>query len=209
MKKNPEEIQELALAFYNNRDEISFTKIHNKMYQNLLYFANGIVGDMEVAQDIVNVGMASVWSKIGQYNPYWQFTTWVYRIVRNEALTYKRRAKKHVSLDSLRSSDNSVSDRVESKLQKMSAYADDYITEPNWFLDEDYNAAEKMYGIAIDAMNELPPLYKNIIIDREVNEMKYEEIADKYAMNLNTVKIRIMRSRQYIQKSVNNTIGSK
>ena len=47
-------------------------------------------------------------------------------------------------------------------------------------------------------MDRLPEQYKGILIDREINEMKYSEIADKYGLEINTVKTRIIRAREKV-----------
>jgi DNA-directed RNA polymerase specialized sigma24 family protein len=53
------------------------------------------------------------------------------------------------------------------------------------------------------AIEEMPEsLEKSILIDKELNKMKGADIADKYEMNLNTVKTKIRKARKILKDSV-------
>jgi len=45
-------------------------------------------------------------------------------------------------------------------------------------------------------------LEKSILIDKELNKMKGADIANKYDMNLNTVKTKIRKARKILKDSV-------
>jgi DNA-directed RNA polymerase specialized sigma24 family protein len=52
-------------------------------------------------------------------------------------------------------------------------------------------------------MRQLPEcLEKSILIDKEVHLMKGNEIAEKYQMNLNTVKTKIRKARRMLKDRV-------
>jgi RNA polymerase sigma-70 factor (ECF subfamily) len=53
-----------------------------------------------------------------------------------------------------------------------------------------------------EAMNELPENFKNIIVLRELHGLPYDEIAEITNTELGTVKSRIARARQKIQKQL-------
>jgi len=59
-----------------------------------------------------------------------------------------------------------------------------------------------MYESTLVAMDKLKPIYKNILVDRIVNEMKYEDLADKYKLPLQTIKNRIRRGRLLVIEMV-------
>jgi DNA-directed RNA polymerase specialized sigma24 family protein len=46
-------------------------------------------------------------------------------------------------------------------------------------------------------------MYKDIIEDRLINQMKYEDIAAKYNLPLQTVKNRIRRGKSIIAENIN------
>jgi DNA-directed RNA polymerase specialized sigma24 family protein len=43
---------------------------------------------------------------------------------------------------------------------------------------------------------------KSILIDKEINRMRGNEIAEKYEMNLNTVKTKIRKARKMLREAV-------
>ena len=51
-------------------------------------------------------------------------------------------------------------------------------------------------------INDLKPMYKEIIEDRLLNDMKYEDIAEKYDLPLQTIKNRILRGKRLIQEEL-------
>jgi uncharacterized protein YjcR len=57
---------------------------------------------------------------------------------------------------------------------------------------------QAVYEKVLKEINGLSKFYKEIMIDRELNGMKYKQIAEKYNININSVKTRIKRARMQI-----------
>ena len=91
----------LAADFVSTRSEASYTKLYNKMRPALFGYVRKIVKDRDVTEDIVAITMSKVYTKIEQYNPEWQITTWAYKIAFNECLIYIKKRNKKVSLTKL------------------------------------------------------------------------------------------------------------
>jgi hypothetical protein len=70
--------------------------------------------------------------------------------------------------------------------------------DPNWNLDESEDMHQAVYEKVLKEINGLSKFYKEIMIDRELNGMKYKQIAEKYNININSVKTRIKRARMQI-----------
>jgi DNA-directed RNA polymerase specialized sigma24 family protein len=69
-------------------------------------------------------------------------------------------------------------------------------------LEKEYSL-ENLYTATMLAIEEMPEsLEKSILIDKELNKMKGADIADKYDMNLNTVKTKIRKARKILKDSV-------
>ena len=142
-----------------------------------------------------------MWTKIDMYDPQYQITTWLYRIAYNEALYYMRERNRKTSLDRLRddfgietiNSSNGValSEMVQEEMMK---------TESDWYEEE--SEITERYELALKAIRDLKPLYKDILVDRLIGNMKYEDIATKYELPLQTIKNRIRRGRTLIVESV-------
>jgi len=71
---------------------------------------------------------------------------------------------------------------------------DDFIEEDNYIMNQ--------YETALRSIKDLKPMYKGIIEDRLLNNMKYEDIAEKYGVNLQTVKNRIRRGKMLIAETL-------
>ena len=69
------------------------------------------------------------------------------------------------------------------------------------FSDEG-ESLESIYESVIDEIRSLPELYRDIMVDREINGMKYKDIADKYGIKKRSIATRIRRARAKIKKSV-------
>ena len=141
-----------------------------------------------------------MWTKIDQYDPQYQITTWLYRIAFNECLGYIRQRNKKRSIDALRDSGIEVS-RYYARTS-----ARDLLVEMEYKSEEDFyeEDAELMnrYEQALKGIENLKPMYKGILEDRLLNNMKYEDIAKKYNLPLQTIKNRIRRGKAIIAGSI-------
>jgi DNA-directed RNA polymerase specialized sigma24 family protein len=54
------------------------------------------------------------------------------------------------------------------------------------------------YETVLKNIDSLKPMYKGILEDRLLNNLKYEDIADKYNLPLQTIKNRIRRGKAII-----------
>jgi RNA polymerase sigma-70 factor (ECF subfamily) len=66
------------------------------------------------------------------------------------------------------------------------------------------NKIDELYESIIQEIRELPDLYKDIMIDREINGMKYKDIAEKYDIKKRSIATRIRRARNKIKKKIEN-----
>jgi DNA-directed RNA polymerase specialized sigma24 family protein len=76
----------------------------------------------------------------------------------------------------------------------------EFKTEADWLL-EDQDLTNR-YELALNNINDLKPMYKEIIEDRLLNDMKYEDIAEKYNLPLQTIKNRIRRGKSIIAENM-------
>ena len=51
-------------------------------------------------------------------------------------------------------------------------------------------------------MQNLSKIYRDIVVDRLVNNMKYDDIAEKHGITLQTVKNRIRRGKAIIAEQI-------
>ena len=196
--------RELTENFLTTRSEADFTALFYKVKPGLTTYINKIVKDREMAEDIAVNTLTKLWTKIDQYDPQYQITTWLYRIAFNDALGHINNRNKQSSLDALSDYGVEVSENGEfvSGSKGLNGAIEDYVmkTEQD-FLEEDDELMAK-YGRALAEIENLKGMYREIVIDRLINEMKYEEIAEKHDLPLQTIKNRIRRGKAIIEENM-------
>lgn len=199
--------RELTENYIATRSHEDYTALYNRVKPGLTKYVANVIKDGDVAEDIAVNTLIKLWTKIDQYDPQYQISTWLYRIAMNEALGYIRQRNKSTSMDRLREDfgvevnsagafeSSSVQDLIEEAEMK---------TESD-FYDEEEELTER-YELALQAIRELKPLYRDILVDRLINNMKYKDIATKHNIGLQTVKNRIRRGRTLITEAVGGNI---
>jgi RNA polymerase sigma factor (sigma-70 family) len=193
--------RELTENYLESRSEADFTALYRKAKPGLKSYIYKIVKDNEVAEDIVVNTLTKMWTKIDQYDPQYQITTWLYRIAFNECLGYISERNKKTSLNKLAEFGIEVDGEgfVGDTLSHLIEEAEQKSEQD--FLDED-EALQNQYTSALKAIEKLKPIYREIVVDRLLNNMKYEDIADKYDLPLQTIKNRILRGKRLIQEEL-------
>jgi len=195
--------RELTENYIATRSHEDYTKLYNRVKPGLTKYIANIIKDSEVAEDIAVNTLIKMWTKIEQYDPQYQITTWLYRIAMNEALGYIRQRNKSTSMDRLRD-DFGVDINSNGTLDSASIH--ELIEEAEMKTEMDfYNEEEELmdrYEEALQAIRELKPLYRDILVDRLINNMKYKDIANKHNIGLQTVKNRIRRGRTLITEAI-------
>lgn len=194
--------RELAENFYASRSEQHYNALYAKVKPGLRSYIYNMLKDAEATDDVLANTLAKLWIKIDQYNPEYQITTWLYKIAFNECLSHIRKRNRKYSLDAMRDygievvEGNHSINTAETLLQD----SEDFMTEDDFY--EEDQLLQEQYNSAVDCINNLKPMYRNIMQDRLFAEMKYEDIAEKYNVSLQTVKNRVRRGKALIQKAM-------
>lgn len=185
-------LQKIALQFIKTRDEKDFNALYLRLTPGMLHYAMGILKDQSQADDCVSIAFSKMWTKLDQYNKYWNFSTWAYGILKNEVMQQIRKNKMTVSLN-VNGGKFELSDGVQ--YEEYRSQSDELSVDPDWSFDETEDLNMIVYEKVIKEINELSPFYRDIMIDRELKGFKYKQISDKYGININSVKTRIKRAR--------------
>ena len=192
--------RELAENFINSRSEKDYKVLYDKIKPGLENYVFNVVKDNEAKDDIVTNTLTKLWTKADQYDPQYQITTWLYRIAFNECLGWIRQRNKKRSIDALQDSGIEVSRYYARTSARDLLVEMEYKSEQEW-LDEDADLMNR-YEQALKGIETLKPMYKGILEDRLLNNMKYEDIATKYEFPLQTIKNRIRRGKAIIAGKV-------
>lgn len=137
-------------------------------------FCLRMLANEQDAQDAAQDTMVKVLRNLHRYHSDWRFSTWVFGIARNTCIDEHRRRKRRRT-----TSEVEVVDKTASPFE---------ITERGM-------QAERLR----EALNELPPLYREVLLLYHFEQLKYREIAELLELPLGTVMNRIFRARKRLR----------
>jgi len=199
MQKTKEKnIQKLAEDFIVSKNNKSFNDLFERLRPGVSNHCFLILKDIELAEDAFLNTMAKIWSKIDQYDlERGNFSTWCYNIARNESLLLMKSRKRYASHE------DSQLEYLSTK-NSIGNLGGFYVMEedPDYAFFSEENKIDLVYESVLDEIRKLPELYREIMIDREINGMKYKDIADKYNIKKRSIATRIRRARGRIRKKM-------
>ena len=162
-----------------------FEVIVTRYQRKLINYIYRMISDLDSAMELCQEVFIKVYNSLDKYNPSYKFTTWIHRISSNATIDWMRKKKINAySLDWTGSDESpSMSQQIPSK---------DLTPLQNLEMDQ-------LQGRIEAAIDELPFIYKQLIILRHINELSYEEIATTVELPLGTVKNRIFRGREMLK----------
>lgn len=148
-----------------------YAELVNK-YQSYAYtIALRIVENRPEAEEVAQDGFIKAFKNLETFNQEAKFSTWLYRIVFNTAISYKRKGKQH-----FQSIEHTI---IEHKQEA----------------DGNLELADKRKFIK-NALNNLNATDRLVITLFYLKELSLDEIAEITSMQANTVKVRLHRARQ-------------
>jgi RNA polymerase sigma-70 factor (ECF subfamily) len=139
-----------------------------------------LTGNEEDARDVAQEAYLRAFRSLKRFRGDARFSTWMHRITANCALTFlaKRTKGRHEEL----SSDESLADeRPESSPEMMAEaeFARDRLT---------------------DALSELPPRLRAVVVLRDVYDLPHEAIAAELGISQEAAKVRLHRARRKLRE---------
>lgn len=161
-------------------DADAFTQLYERHLRGLLNFFFRLCWDASLSEDFAQEVLLRVYKSAKQWEPNAKFTTFLYRIARNFWIDHCRllsTQKEKVSLNAQASPDGDVSliDRLP-----------DDIRPPEDDLDR-----RELYNAIMKALEQLPEEQRMVFVLSEIEEMKYQEIAEVMEIPVGTVKSRM------------------
>jgi RNA polymerase sigma-70 factor (ECF subfamily) len=168
-------------------DEAAFAEIVNRYRNPLTNYLFRMLNDYEEAVDLAQETFVRVYFAIERYHTDYAFSTYIYRIATNLAISEirKKRRRKLLSLTSFFQGE-------EGETQEFHPPDEKSLPDENLIETERNKTIEK-------AIATLPDKYRAPIILREIQELSYEEIAQILGLGLGTTKSRISRARALLR----------
>jgi RNA polymerase sigma factor (sigma-70 family) len=171
-----------------NGDQKAYQLLAERHRPSVYHIVYKIVRDRETAKDLVQETFMKAFASLASYRSDYRFSTWLYKIAANCSIDHLRKKRIHALSLERHLDDDSGRREIE---------VADYSYHPG----RDLERKEQRFSIE-EAIESLPPKYREVIIYRHKDDKSYEEIADLLNMPIGTVKARIFRARELLKKKL-------
>ena len=156
-----------------NRD--AYAVIIRRYQAKLLRYASYILGDEQAGADAVQESFIKAYVNLHGFNLKMKFSSWIYRIVHNEALNVIQKQKKYL-------------------------YLEDQLDFNSGLDLEDDFIKKELATHAHHCLQQMPFIYKEPLSLFFLEEKSYEEISDILRIPIGTVGTRINRAKAIMEK---------
>ncbi|MGX1930589.1 RNA polymerase sigma factor [Flagellimonas sp. 2504JD4-2] len=178
MKNNLTKNSDLILQLKKGNAD-SYAYLVDTYNHKLCLYANSLMNDIPIAEDIVQNVFIRVWERRDNLNPNFSIKSYLYKSVYNACINeYK-------------------------KNQSVTALEKKYIEELDRIVeDKDEAALEKLIGLVKEAIQELPPKCKEIFLLSKKEGLTNVEIAEYLNVSKNTIERQITIAFSKIRENV-------
>ncbi|MBU2493844.1 MAG: sigma-70 family RNA polymerase sigma factor [Bacteroidetes bacterium] len=175
--------EELIKVFQDSNTLEAYEILVKRFKDPLTNFVYRFVGDRDACTDIVQDTMIKFYLNKDSYKSFAKFSTWIYTIAGNLAKNELKRRRRRTIL-SLTNDDEDRTIQIEDKK----------------FVAPDRAADSEIKGeIVQKALMKVKPVYREVVVLRDIEGLSYEEIAEITGLSIGTVKSRINRGRTQLQ----------
>lgn len=158
-------------------NQLSFQLLVERHQERLFGLVRHYTRNSVEVEDIVQDAFLKAYRKLESFGHQASFSTWLHRIAVNTALDFlKRRGRSPVQ---------AVEDP-----ELVTERALPAIVAPDAGLER-----EEIATITRSVLEELPEIFRTVLVLRELEELSYQEIADTLEISIGTVESRLFRAR--------------
>ncbi len=168
----------------------AFSELVNAFADRIHAYLYNMVGDRELAEDLTQETFVRAWQALSSFRGGAAFGTWLYRIATNLAIDAMRRRKREGPQQSL-------DEPVEGEDSEMERQLADPARGPDEVVE-----ARELQAAVREAIGELSPKLRAVLLMYDFEGMSYEEIAQALGVPMGTVKSRLFNARQQLRKLV-------
>lgn len=157
-----------------------------ELYKERVYRAlTGILRNTHDAEDLTQEVFIKAYKHIGDFQQKSSFFTWIYRILVNTAIDFKRKQARHRLIS------------ADDEKGGIDGLMDEALTPPK----ERFEAEKREHSHLLkQAIDEMDPLHRTILVMRELEGFSYEEIADILKIHSGTVMSRLFNARRKLRE---------
>ena len=165
----------------------SFEELMKKYNRKIYGYIFRMINDQETASELTQDFFIKIYRVMDKYSFEYKFSTWAFRICYNMVIDHIRKNKTYVqSLDQ------------DTVTPKQMMESDNVVSEDGF----KHLLKEELREYTWKVVNRIPDKYKELILMRYLQEMKYEEIAGITQLPLGTVKNRLFKAKELIRMEI-------
>lgn len=164
-------------------DDKAFAALLNRYRDSIYYLHLKMVNNPADAEDLTIEAFGKAFKSIATYTPDFAFSTWLFKIATNNCIDFIR--KKQMSpalLDQMMNEDEDMTANLQSDAPG----------------PEEILINEQKIKRLREVVEQLKPLYRDLIELRFYREFSYEEIAAELSIPVGTVKARLNRAKHLL-----------
>ena len=158
----------------------SFDNLLNSNWEYVFNYLLKKTSNEYISEEITIQSFSKAFEKIHLFNPKYNFKTWIISIAKNSYSDYLR--KKKLLFKDLNN-------------QKIENFVSEFNPEQSMINMEDYDNL----NLKID---ELKPIYRDMIKYRYIEDLSIQEISEKLNQPVNTIKIKIFRAKKLLSEKL-------
>lgn len=166
---------EKIVEIVRTKDKNFYAEIIHRYEKKLLRYALYLFNDEQLAADAVQEGLIKAYVNLHSFDVKKKFSSWLYRIVHNQAINLIRKNKQHSLIEENSELDSGID------------------------LEDDLIKKELKAHLH-NCINQMPILYKEPLTLYFLEEKSYEEISDILRLPIGTVGTRIKRAKNLVKK---------
>jgi len=175
MRKLPKLTDEEVVEITRANDKEAYAEIIKRYQDKLMRYATYLLNDNDKATDVVQESFIKAYINLNSFNTKKKFSSWIYRIVHNQAMNLIDKHKKEMPLLNNVNFDSGIN------------------------VEEEYTKGE-IIGMVKDCLSEIPVLYKEPLSLHFLEDKSYKEIGDILRTPIGTVGTRINRAKLLMKK---------
>lgn len=166
---------EEIIMIVRSSDKEAYAEIIKRYQTKLMRYASYILNDNHMGADVVQEGFIKAYINLNGFDTKKKFSSWIYRIVHNQAMNLLNKHKKQRPIDDQIEFDSGVN-------------------------IEDEFIKNELVSHAHHCLEQMPILYKEPLTLFYLEEKSYEEISDILRIPIGTVGTRVNRAKGIMKK---------
>ena len=175
---------EKLIARFQDGDINAYNELVNRYKDKLLNFVFRYFNNREQAEDVVQETMIKLYTHASYYKNIAKFSTWIYTIAKNNALTELRKNKRKQTASLWTNEGKPIDIEIKGESLEKTVHNQIAVEELNKYLDE------------------IPENFRVAVVLRDFQELSYEEISKILEIPIGTIKSRINRGRIQLSKKM-------